>query len=219
MAPGTASPRVARGFDRLAPIYDLMASVAFAGRIHASQTVLLPRLPRVRRALVVGGGTGRFLTSFLDHDPSAAAVSIDASAAMTRRTKARLENAGQGRRVELRVGGIEKLAPGERFDLIVTHCFLDLFEESELQAVMDGLHRALDPGGHWLFSDFRRKSVAAALYPFFRATCGIAARSLPDFDRAFARLSLLRVESTRMAAGILEAALFQKPSPAKAPPP
>ena len=34
-----------------------MADLAFAGRIHASQVALLPGLPPIGRALVIGGGT------------------------------------------------------------------------------------------------------------------------------------------------------------------
>ena len=132
---GRADPRIARGFNRLAPLYDAMADIGFAGRIHASQTTLLPRLPKVRRALVLGGGTGRFLASFLSHDPSARVVSIDASPGMTRMASARVASEGHSNRVELRVGGLEKLGPDERFDLVVTHCFLDLFEELELEGV------------------------------------------------------------------------------------
>jgi tRNA (cmo5U34)-methyltransferase len=213
--PGSASPRVARGFDRLAPLYDLSGDLALAGRIHASQVTLLPRLPSVRRALVLGGGTGRFLEAFLNHDPEARVVSIDASPGMTRRTEDRINRSGQRERVELRGGGLEKLGPDERFDLVVTHYFLDLFADEELHGVMESLNRTLVKEGHWLFSDFRQRSVAAVLYPFFRATCGISADSLPDFDRAFAPLGLEEVHRTRLAFGILEAVLFRKPSPAQ----
>lgn len=57
MSGRTSAGSLARGFDRLAPVYDLMADLAFAGRIHASQVALLPGLPPIGRALVIGGGT------------------------------------------------------------------------------------------------------------------------------------------------------------------
>jgi len=221
--PGSAVPHIARGFDRLAPFYDGMADLAFAGRIHASQTILLPRLPKVRRILVVGGGTGRFLSSFLRHDASALAVSIDASSGMTRKTEARLAREGFRDRVDLRIGGLENLGPNERFDLIATHCFLDLFEEDELEGVMATLGEALSPEGHWLFSDFAlaapngrgviRRSIIAMLYAFFRATSGIAASRLPNFDRAFGRIGFREVASAGLARGILRASLLRKPLP------
>lgn len=206
-----------QGFDRLAPVYDALASVAFAGRIHASQVALLPCLPPVERALVVGGGTGRFLAEFLASDGAAHAVAIDASPEMTRRTARRLERLGQSDRVDLRVGGLERLAAHERFDVVATHCFLDLFDEPELAAVMTRLRSALAPGGLWLWSDFShasrglpglaQRAVVAGLYAFFRATCGISARRLPDFEGAFARAGLETLTHQPCAGGLLQAAI------------
>ncbi|MBX7185781.1 MAG: methyltransferase domain-containing protein [Vicinamibacteria bacterium] len=222
MIPSTAAAvRIARGFDRLAPVYDLMADVAFAGRIHASQTLLLPHLPPVRRALVVGGGTGRFLDALLTHDPHVTAVSVDLSPRMTRRTAARLAARELSGRAELRVGGLEKLRSDERFDLVVTHCFLDLFTDADLGAVIEPLHRSLKPAGHWLFSDFAapgnglggvaRSSIVTALYAFFQATCSIAASRLADFDRAFERAGLQTVARRALLGGLLQTALLWRP--------
>ncbi len=215
------SARIARGFDRLAPFYDLMADLAFAGRIHASQTLLLPHLPPVRRALVMGGGTGRFLDALLTHDPHVTTVSIDLSPGMTRRTALRLTSRGLSDRAELRVGGIETLDPDERFDLVVTHCFLDLFDDADLPLVVGSLNRSLEPAGHWLFSDFAaigsglagaaRRSIAAALYAFFRATCSIGPNHLPDFARAFDGAGLQTVVRRGLMGGLLQIALLRKP--------
>jgi ubiquinone/menaquinone biosynthesis C-methylase UbiE len=219
--PASASARIARGFDRLAPLYDLMADLAFAGRIHASQTLLLPHLPPVRRALVMGGGTGRFLAALLTHDPHVTAVSIDLSPGMTRRTTRHLASRGLEDRAELRVGGLEKLGPDERFDLVVTHCFLDLFTDADLRAVIERLTRSLKPTGHWLFSDFAadgnglagvaRTSIVAVLYAFFRITCSIPANHLADFDQAFHQAGLRTVARRGLLGDLLRTALLWRP--------
>ncbi len=218
---GDESGRIARGFDRLAPFYDVMADLAFAGRIHAAQTLLLPHLPPVRRALVVGGGAGRFLAALLEHDPGITAVSIDLSPAMTRRTAARLAARGLTGRAELRAGGLEQLGSEDRFDLVATHCFLDLFDDADLEAVIDRLNQSLERAGHWLFSDFAaagdgvagaaRKAVVASLYAFFRATCSIGPTRLPDFDRSFSRAGLQTAVRRFLLGGLLQTALLQKP--------
>ncbi len=218
---GAATSRAARGFDRLAPVYDLLAHLGMAGRIHMSQIALLPRLPAASRALVVGGGTGRFLGELLESGLASRAVSIDASPQMTRLTAARLHRRGLANRAILRIGGLEQLGDHERFDLVVTHCFLDLFDGTELQGVMIRLDAALLRGGHWMFSDFAtsgarwpgfaRRSLVAGLYAFFRATCGIGARHLPDFDRAFRSVGLEPVAEQSLGAGLLRAAVLRKP--------
>ncbi|MBK5256818.1 MAG: class I SAM-dependent methyltransferase [Vicinamibacteria bacterium] len=216
---GAATERTARGFDRMAPVYDLLAGLGLGGRIHASQVALLPRLPGAERALVLGDGTGRFLCELLKSGGAAHAVSIDASPCMTRLTAERLMAHGLAERATLRVGGLEQLGD-ERFDLVVTHYFLDLFDNAELGGVAARLETALLPGGHWLFSDFAtpghgcaglaRRSVVAGLYAFFRAACGINARQLPNFDRAFDAIGLERLADESLGAGLLSAALLRK---------
>lgn len=217
---GESSPFVSRGFDRLAPFYDLLAAVGMSGQIHRSQVALLPRSPRASRALIVGGGTGRFLAEALQRGCVERAVSIDSSAAMNRATEGRLRRLGLSPRAELRHGGLECLGPLERFDLVVTHCFLDLFDEQELRGVVARLADCLPPGGHWLFSDFAlggggasgmaRRAIVGSLYSFFRLTCRIKARHLPDFDAAFAREGLDPVAREAFAAGLLRAELLVK---------
>jgi SAM-dependent methyltransferase len=199
---------IARGFDRLAPFYDVLASAALLGAIHRSQVALLPQLPPVRRALVVGGGTGRFLAALLEAQPAAEVVSVDLSPGMTARTRRRV-----GQRAELRVGGLEAIGREEQFDLVATHCFLDLFPDPELAAVVTRLRAALADDGIWLFSDFRAPTPAAAallavLYAFFRGTCHIRARRLPDFQRAFAAAGLFAICTRHFAGGLLEAQLL-----------
>ena len=220
--PGQATPRISRGFDRLAPIYDLCADLAFAGRIHESQVALLPRLPALGRGLVVGGGSGRFLEALLISRRVETAVSIDASSAMTNRTAKRLGTGGLAGRAELRVGGLERLHASERFDLIATHCFLDLFDDDDLRVVMASLDHALAPGGWWLFSDFStagsgpggacRRIVVGVLYRFFNATCGLKTAHLPNFERAFADRRLSAEARSSHAGGLLRATLYRRSS-------
>lgn len=220
--PGTAVPKVARGFDRLAPIYDPLADLAFAGRIHASQIALLPKLHPARRVLVMGGGNGRFLCELLASGHADHAVSIDASSVMTERTRAALRAIDLVDRADLRVGGLETLGEAEHFDLIVTHCYLDLFEAQELDGVLDRLSEALLPKGQWLFSDFTttgeglpriaKRAVVTTLYTFFRLTCGLKTRSLPDFDAAFVRRGFREVAKASAAAGLLKAAILERQS-------
>lgn len=222
MGGGTTNERISRGFDRLAPIYDPLARLLLAGCIHESQVALLPRLPPRERSLIVGGGSGRFLADHLAVSPGLRAVSIDASPRMTRRTRARLERRGLTDRADLRVGGLECISEDERFDLVATHCFLDLFDDEELGEVVPRLDRSLEPGGFWLFSDFAtpgqgvpglaRRAFVGGLYAFFRASCGITARRLPDFRAAFSKIRLTLVAESHHGAGLLTARLWQKPA-------
>ncbi|MEO8359058.1 MAG: class I SAM-dependent methyltransferase [Vicinamibacteria bacterium] len=209
---------IARGFDRLAPVYDLLGDVAFLGRIRASQVALLPRLPPIQSALVLGGGTGRFLETLLRNNVARTAVSIDLSSGMTRETAARLTRSELSTRADLRIGSLEHIRDGETFDLIATHCFLDLFDDGELRAIVGRLDAALNPGGLWLFSDFcigrgvARQAIVTTLYAFFGWTCSLRTRGLPNFDAAFRGIGLDELARERFALGLLEARLLRKPA-------
>jgi SAM-dependent methyltransferase len=195
-------------FDRLAPCYDLLGGVAFGGQLHRSQVALLDHVPPVDRALVVGGGTGRFLAELVARGKARTAVSIDTSPAMCARTAARVPAA------EVRVESVDGLRDGETFDLVATHCFLDLFDDSTAAALVARLDGALRPGGTWMFSDFAddawwRRVVVQGLYVFFRATCGIEARRLPGFAPLFAGYET--VAAGRFAGGLLQSVVYRKP--------
>ena len=148
------------------------------------------------------------------------AVSIDLSSGMTQRAAQRTSELGFANRVEFRTGTLDLIRNDERFDLVVTHCFLDLFGPATLREVVGRLDRSLEPGGLWLFSDFSdegrgparaiRRGVTWFLYRFFRATCHIEATTLPDFGAAFAAAGLRKSASSDHMGGLLRAALYQK---------
>jgi hypothetical protein len=78
----------------------------------------------------------------------------------------------------------------------------------------------LAPGGQWLFSDFNvparqpmrliSRIMLGVLYPFFRISCGINARRLPDFSAEFANLGLAIVHERQFVGGLLVAGLYRR---------
>ena len=182
---GDFDPRVARGFDRVAPFYDPLARLFPGDALRASAERLLPRLHAGTEVLVVGGGGGRILPRLLRTAP-ARVVWVDASAAMTAR--ARRQAAGDPR-VTFRVGGLERIRGDERFDAVVTPFVLDLFDGARLATVLERLAAVIRPPGTWIHADFTRerfRPLTAMLYRLFRAGCAVEAGGLVDWDEAFA---------------------------------
>jgi len=205
--PGDADPRVARGFDRLAAVYDLAARLFPGDALRSCAEALLPRVPGGARVLVVGGGTGRVLPALLAGRPRAI-VWLDASPAMCARARRRVP---AGAPVEIRVGGLDRLGAAERFDAIVTPFVLDLWDGRELDAVVARLASALAPDGTWVHADFahgRARALAAVLYGFFRVTCGVRARRVADWDEVFRRAGFEETARADRLAGILRASAF-----------
>jgi tRNA (cmo5U34)-methyltransferase len=206
--------------DRLAPVYDFLGTIAFAGQLHASQRALLQAVPPRQRVLVIGGGTGRFLGEFLTHDTQADVVYVDPSAAMLARARHRVNPHDSGRVIFLH-GSVDAITPDDRFDLICTQCVLDCFSPDELLPFMQRLDANLEPGGAWLFHDFHtadgtafsrlwRRSVVWALYRFFRLTTDISARALPPMLPTFADLGYTETAGTSHCGGLLIGRLLEK---------
>ncbi|MBD3868102.1 MAG: methyltransferase domain-containing protein [Acidobacteria bacterium] len=206
--------RLQQGFDRLAPFYDGLVRLFAGHAIPESQAGLVPFLEPAGTVLVIGGGTGLFLEELCAAMPTARFVNVELSAGMLQRAKGRT-----GPAVEHRHGGLEMIRENERFDLICTHCFLDLFEDRKLEQVMVALDRALADGGIWLFGDFQsgqgRGSMVRSLhirllYLFFRISCGVRLHTLPDFQAAFSRLGYRCVQSREFLEGMLVTRVYRR---------
>jgi len=190
------------------------------GALGRSQNQFLPILPPLDRALIVGGGTGRFLADLMRTGRVKTAVSVDLSPGMNRQAARKIAGLGFTRRVEFRTGTVDALGADERFDLIVTHCFLDLFAPETLRTVVARLDQALKPNGYWIFSDFStegsgatgslRRAAVDFLYRFFRLTCRIEATALPDFEAVLASHALIPSATGRHLGGLLRSTLYRK---------
>lgn len=213
---------VAAGFDRLSPFYDVMVALYPGNGIPRSQTLFLDRLTRADRALIVGGGTGGFLLSLLRAGFDGSVVNLDLSRGMTRRARRRIDRhapASSGQ-IEFRCGTVAQLRSDERFDLICTHYFLDLFVADAMFAVMRRLDAALTPDGRWSCADFahprgpvaRRlgRPLIRGLYGFFGRTCGIEPRALPPIRQGFERLGYEPAAERSLSGGMLWTAVFQR---------
>jgi len=207
----------------LSPYYDLMLQFFMGSCVSRSQTEYLAEVVDRRHALIVGGGTGRFLIDLLVSGFQGRIVYLDLSRGMLERSRQRLqqERPGDADRVEFREGTVDNLRDDERFDLVCTHCFLDLFTPLELTRLMARLDDATSEGVAWICSDFAtpegtfprrafQATLVRALYEFFGAVCAIAPRRLPPIRECFTALGYEARASRHLAGGILWSALYVK---------
>jgi ubiquinone/menaquinone biosynthesis C-methylase UbiE len=204
---GDADAVVARGFDRLAPVYDLAARLFPNDGLRRTAEAMLPVVTEQDRVLVLGGGTGRILRTLLARRPEGV-VWVDTSRAMTDRARTRCP---AGSPVDFRVGGLERLAPDETFDVEVLPFVLDLYEGDRLREVVARLTSHLAPGGSVLLAEFERRrarALVAVLYSGFRALCSIEARRLSDWTALFESFGLEETRREDRLGGLLRASTF-----------
>jgi ubiquinone/menaquinone biosynthesis C-methylase UbiE len=215
--------RIRTGFNRLAPIYDVLGALAFGGALARADLALVPALPRAEQALIVGGGTGRLLLALLAADRAEHITYVDVADAMVARAASRLRRhlPGAVDRVTFVRGVASDLAMDRRFDLVCTPFYLDCFTAAALPEAVGELAGRLRADGHWLVTDFAVPErpvamrlaaplVIGALYQFFGLTCGLAPRRLPPIAATLAQFGLYPATERRFVGGLLETALLQR---------
>ena len=212
-------------FDRISPVYDLLAMTVFGRAIQRSQLRLLEGLPTAPRVLLLGGGSGWLLEALMTCRPDAEVLSVDASPAMNRRAAARIRRreARTGRRLSVTLISathsaldIPPLSDQPPFDVLITPFFLDVFSPAELPRVMGTLSGRLTREGRWLFADFCpplagwRAALVWLMYRFFRLSTGLTNQHLSDFRRHFTALGFRPENAARLAAGMILSAIWRR---------
>ena len=178
-------------FDHVARVYRLLESAVFGNALQRARVRWLDGLEKPRRALVIGEGDGRFLSELTRAYPALEIDCIEASAGMIELAQRRLRSAvSDASSVRFFQEDIRNWTPGGPYDLVVTHFFLDCFDESELEEIVRKIAATLSPGGVWLLADFAMperglgrvcaRLLIPLMYRFFRIFAGLQTQRLVD---------------------------------------
>lgn len=199
-------------FDRIAPFYDRIASLAFFGSILRSQKFFLDRIPQQANVLVLGGGTGEFLLRLIKVNPLCQVWYIDSSAKMICRARRKMKNSSQLHFIH----GTEEIIPMEiKYDAVITFFYLDLFGDDKLQHVVEKIRASLRTNALWLASDFVTMSnvwsplFLKLMYAFFKWACGIEAKKLPDWKNHLSNSGFTQVYKNPFYAGFIESCVYR----------
>jgi ubiquinone/menaquinone biosynthesis C-methylase UbiE len=211
-------PATAPNFDRVAAIYRWGEWISFGPWLSRCRLAFLHRLGDARRALIIGDGDGRFTARLLRNHPSVEIDTVDSSRAML---KSLLRRAGQHRaRVHPQLMDARQwqCAGPPRYDLVVTHFFLDCLSTEEIRALAAAVRPSLKPDARWLVSEFAippgrfGRLVAAPLvwllYWVFGLLTGLSVRRLPDYRAALRASGFDLVESRTWLRGLLVSELW-----------
>lgn len=179
-------------FDAVAPWYRALETIAFGNALQRARVACLNEIGSPHRALIVGEGNGRFLAALLQRYPLIRVDCVDASERMLDLARRQVQRSSREEisRVQFVQHDIRSWTPQDRYDLIVTHFFLDCFKTQHVGLIVAKLGQAATPNAIWLLADFLVPSVGlargharawlAAMYWFFRCVAGIEARRLVD---------------------------------------
>jgi SAM-dependent methyltransferase len=206
---------MAADFNPLARLYRYLEYAMFGPALWRRRKAYLSRLTGVRYALMVGEGDGRFLSKFLEENPAAYADYLDASFRMLALAQARLVGSSR-RRARFTQGDVlAEPTLGSGYDAIITHFFLDCFDESEVRSLAAILAARANPTAVWVVSEFQTKPPGASwlvsgLYLFFRWTTGLQTQRLPDHRSALTECGFHLLESEESLGGLLVSELWRR---------
>lgn len=184
----------APNFDGLAGPYRWLEYLTFGPFLWRCRTHFLPQLWHCRHALVLGDGDGRFTAELLRWNAQIAVHAVDLSSTMIE-TMERTAKA-HSCRLSTEVADLRAWSPNpeSRYDLIVSHFFLDCLTSAEVGSLARRLATAAAPGALWVVSDFAvprsrfgtlvAKPLVSGLYLAFRWLTGLQIRTLPSHGQA-----------------------------------
>ena len=202
------------GFDRVAGCYQLLERVVYGRALQSARVAQLGNLEKVpQRVLILGDGDGRFLEALLAAMPEAEVEVVEASAKMIGLARRRV---GEAAGVTFHHMLFEDFSPVGRFDLVVSHFFLDCFRAGEIEAIIGKIVAVLEDDGSWLISDFqipeqgrlrrlRARMLLWVMYRFFNLVAGLKARFLVDPELIIKSLGLVLKGRKVSNAGFLRA--------------
>lgn len=183
--------RAPASFDRLSRVYRWMEYFSFGSYLQQCRRLRLAEVAACRRALVFGDGDGRFLAELVRRVPEMRAATVDASSKMLLRLARRLPSGAQVHLLHADALECEPAGfPDAPFDLVVSHFFLDCFNEAEIASLVAHVNGAVEKAALWIVSDFaipRRNParllgrwIVRGLYLAFGLLTGLRTRRLPD---------------------------------------
>lgn len=202
-------------FDWIANYYDSLSKVIYGKTLERSQLFFLSQVPNNSRILILGGGTGKILSTLLKMNDSCRISYVEASARMLSLARKQIP-ARLDKRVQF-IHGMQSSVPDHDFDIIITNFYLDMFSAPRLPGICADVNSKLRRGGLWFITDFvdQKKWWQAILlwtmYRFFVLTCGIEGSNLPDWQNALRAIGL-REESVKLFyGGFIKSSVFVKP--------
>ena len=197
-------------FDRIAPFYDQLAGLVFGKNMRDAQTLFLKFIPQGARVLILGGGTGWLLNELLSMNPGCNVTYIDASTKMIEmaRKKTQVKN------VVFIQGTEDSIPQGCFFDAVISHFYLDLFDDVDGVKVIDTIRHCSHRETLLLVCDFVRSTwwhsaMLSIMYGFFRIVSGLDAKELPDWRNLLTKGGFAEISSQSFSKGFICSAMFR----------
>lgn len=199
------------GFDRISFAYDFLAKFIFGKSIINSQKYFLNKIQDCSKVLILGGGSGWILAELFKVKPGCEVWYIEASQKMISLSKIRIKPTHT---IHFIHGTEQDIPLSMKYDVLITNFYLDLFNQHQLKSVIIQLQSSMKADAQWIVTDFVKEKwwqviMLRVMYWFFRITCGIESRQLPEWSRAMDYAGVKEIELKTFYNGFIKATLYQ----------
>lgn len=189
--------------------------------MHRARSVFLCRARPRSRILIFGEGPGQFLCDVASRMPDADFYIIETSPKMRDMALDRIRsNPFLSSSHEFHFKSTLDEVP-HGIDLVVTHFFLDMFHESEIEQLIRSVNHKVCPDSVWWWADFRlcdghgwaywrSWGLLWIMYQFFGLVTGMKCRHLTEPRQVFQRNGWAQEASRRFNWGFIEACQYQR---------
>jgi SAM-dependent methyltransferase len=203
--------------DAIARWYRWLEYLTFGRALERRRREYLDEVADARSVLILGDGDGRFTAEFIDRNREAVIDSVDLSPRMLDLAKRRTPDVT---RLHFWRGDARIIELPRKYDVIVSHFFLDCFVEGDLELLVARVSNAACPKARWLVSEFclpgtgiRRFGAGLlikAMYWFFGIATGLEANRLHDYSALFSLHGFRRVRHVSARGGLLVSELWER---------
>ena len=214
--------------DRIARCYRWLEYVSFGRALERRRREYLDDVETAQSILILGDGDGRFTAEFVSRNRTGVIDSVELSPRMLELARERVGKDTPGTE-QLRFwhADARTMELRRKYDLIISHFFLDCFTARDLDALVARISAATRPQGRWILSEFRVPNsgiwrfaggaLIRVMYWFFRVATGLRTSQVPDYRTIFRAHGFQCLRQRSVLGGLLASELWEKSELSKNP--
>lgn len=203
-------------YDRIAGIYDLMATVIFFGAISEAKKHYMSLVASKSKILLVGGGTGKILKHLNQLNIPITVDFLEPSFKMITKAKERADGL-PNLHINYIQNKLDSFESAGQYDCICSFFFLDIFQKSDLIDSVKKFSKMLSTNGFLLVSDFQiknnlwwQKALSGLMHVFFRITTNLQSKGLKDINSYLCKSHFINIDRTQFFNGFIFSAVYEK---------
>ncbi|MGB0403092.1 MAG: class I SAM-dependent methyltransferase [Salibacteraceae bacterium] len=196
-------------FDSIAPYYNRLQKLVFGQQLLVAQIHFFQKISSQSKVLVVGGGSGEFLPHLLARNPKQITY-VESSLAMMNIAKNNFSDVC----IDWQHKNVLDWKSEIEYDFILLPFVLDVFLQNKVDEIVKHISTSLTVNSKVILTDFYytgkfyHKMLISIMILFFSLFSGIKARRLPNYEKSFARLNLVKTDSVNYLDGMVKSVVF-----------